>query len=78
MNEERWSTDANTRMTYVLELSDKAFFKTILFIYLAMLGLSCGMQILQLQHANSLLQHTTSKSLTRDQTLAPYIGSTES
>ena len=65
-------------MTYVLELSDKAFFKTILFIYLAMLGLSCGMQILQLQHANSLLQHTASNSLTRDQTLAPYIGSTES
>ena len=43
----------------------------LLNIYLAALGLSCGMRNLNLRHVGS-------SSLTRDQTLAPCIGSAES
>ena len=49
-------------MTHVLELSDKPFFKKFyLFTWLSWVlvvacgSLNCGMQILQLQHENSLL-----------------------
>ena len=67
-------------MTYI-------FKKIYIFNYLAMLGLSygtwifdtcCSMWDLQLQHANSLLCHEESSSLTRDQTQAPCIGNTQS
>ena len=37
-----------------------------LFFYLAELGLSCGMQDLQLQHASSWLLHVGSSYLTGD------------
>ena len=37
-----------------------------IFIYVAASGLSCGMQDLYLQHANSQLQHVGSSSPTRD------------
>jgi len=47
--------------------------KKILFTYLVVPGLSCGTQDLP-----SSLQHVGSSSLTSDQTLAPYIGNTES
>ena len=46
-------------------------FKKYLFIYLAALGLSCGMWDLQLWHVES-------SSLTRDQTRAPCVGTAES
>ena len=46
-------------------------------IYLAVSGLSCGMQDLpsSLQHSNSSLQQIGSISLTEDRTQAPCIGS---
>ena len=46
-------------------------------IYLAVPGLSCSMQNLQLQHVNSELWHVGSSSRTRDPTQAPCIGSEE-
>ena len=49
-----------------------------LFIYLAVLGLSCSMQDLQLQRSNSQLQHMGSSFLTKDRTWAPCIRSRES
>ena len=49
-----------------------------LFFFLAVPGLSCNMQDLQLWHANSQLWHVGSNSLTRDRTWAPCIGSAES
>ena len=47
------------------------FLKRFIFMYLTVLGHSCGMWLLLLQHAGS-------SSLTRDQTQAPCIGSMES
>ena len=49
-----------------------------LFIYLAVLGLSCSMQDLQLQHSNSQLQHMGSSFLTKDRTWAPCIRRSQS
>ena len=54
-----------------------------IFIYLAVLGLSCGcgifglcsMRVLQFCHADSWLQLAVSSSLSRDQTQAFCIGS---
>ena len=59
------------------------------FVYLAVLGLSCAMRTLYLNcstrgaqsslwHVNSYLPRVGSRSLTRDQTWAACIGSTES
>ena len=47
------------------------------FIYLDVPGLNCGLKV-QLQHADSWLQHVGSSSLTRYRTHAPSIGSSES
>ena len=52
-------------------ISDIFFLKMSIFIYPAVLGLSCCMQDLQLQHVGS-------SSLTRDQTWVPCIGSMQS
>ena len=49
-----------------------------MFIYLAVLGLPCGMWDLWLWYVNSELQYVASSSLTRDQTRGPCFGSTES
>ena len=49
------------------------FYCLFLFIYLAALSIRCSTQDLQ-----SSLWHVGSNSLTRDQTQAPCIGSTES
>ena len=54
---------------------DFFFYYVFLFIYLAVLGLSCQMQNLWLQHENSWLQPVRSSSLTRDQTQDPCIES---
>ena len=43
-----------------------------LFIYLAVLGLSCNTGIFSLRPANSWLWHVGSSSLTRDRTLPPH------
>ena len=58
-----------------------------LFIYLAVLGFSCGLscgtwdvacEIFSCGIQNPQLQHVGSSSLTRDRTLAPCVGSTVS
>ena len=61
----------------IIDLKMTLFF-SLIFIYLAVPGHSCSMQDLYLRHANSLLWHVGSSSLTRDQTQAPSIGSSES